>query len=389
MAFYFQRQDYFKLDERINKEVYQRFDVKAERDDWGAILNLNFTGGKNNFSIGGEFKNGSVNGGDHYVTSPDKVLNKGTMTFISFFVQDEFSFIRDIFWLQLALRYDNAYFHKGEFNAIGDNVTDFNTYNGKLKNNRWTHYSPRVALRVNPSPDFSVYLSYSQGFRASILDDLCRSGWMWVGPKIANPDLGPETLDNYEIGGNIRFWKNISIAPSLYYAKGKDFLYYIATGEKMWGKRDIYQRQNISEVEVKGTEVDVNYASGIGLNVNLNYSFNDSRIKKFKENPELNDKILTYAPKHQVKGTVMWLGGILDVTLCGRYKTKQYTTEDNLSSISGFSTWDLRVAKWLWGRRFYVSGEVLNIFDNRHMNTKDYISIGRLFNVKIAINVSK
>lgn len=80
----------------------------------------------------------------------------------------------------------------------------------------------------------------------------------------------------------------------------------------------------------------MNYASGIGLNVNLNYSFNESRIKKFKENPELNNKILTYAPKHQVKGTVMWLGGILDVTLCGRYKTKQYTTENNLSSIPGF-----------------------------------------------------
>lgn len=386
-AVYFQRQDYFKLDERLNKDVYQRFDVKAKRDDWGAILNLNFTGKNNHFSIGGEFKNGSVDGGDHYVTSPDKVLNRGTMTFISMFAQEEFSFIRDKFWLQVALRYDNARFHDGNFEAKGENVSDFNNYNGKLKSNRWTHFSPRVALRVNPNANVSGYVSYSQGFRASILDDLCRSGWMWVGPKIANPDLGPETLDNYEIGGTFRFLKNVSIAPSLYYAKGKDFLYYIATGEKMWGKRDIYQRQNISKVEVKGAEVDVDYTSRVGLNVNLNYSFNESKIKKFKENQALNDKTLTYAPKHQVKGTVMWLGGFVDVTLCGRYKSKQYTTEDNLSTISGFTTWDMRVGKWFWGRKCHVSGEVLNIFDNRHMNTKDYISVGRLFNVKFAINI--
>lgn len=389
IAFYFQRQDYFKLDERINKDIYQRFDVKSHRDDWGGILNLNFTTDKNNFSIGAEFKNGSVDGGDYYVTSPDKVLNKGTMTFISVFAQEEFSFIQDKFWLQLALRYDNAHFHKGKFEAIGDNVADFNNYNGKLKSNRWTHYSPRVALRVNPNPYITGYLSYSQGFRASILDDLCRSGWMWIGPKIANPDLGPETLDNYEIGGTFHVLKNLSLAPSLYYAKGKDFLYYIATGEKMWGKRDIYQRQNISKVEVKGAEFDINYTSKIGLNANLNYSFNESKVKKFKENPELNNKILTYAPKHQVKGTIMWLGGFLDITLCGRYKTQQYTTEDNQSSIPGFSTWDIRASRWFGHNRFYIGGEIINIFDNRHMNTKDYISVGRLFNIKLAVNISK
>jgi len=388
LALYFQRQDYFKLDERMSKEIYQRFDVKSHRDDRGAILNLNFTTDNNTFSIGAEFKNGSVDGGDHYVTSPDKVLNNGTMTFISVFAQEEFSFIRNIFWLQLAWRYDNAHFHKGRFEAIGENVSDFNTYNEKLKNNRWTHYSPRIALRVNPTPNLSGYISYSQGFRASILDDLCRSGWMWVGPKIANPDLGPETLDNYEIGGTFKIWKNISLAPSLYYAKGKDFLYYIATGEKMWGKRAVYQRRNVSEVAVKGAECDVNYTSGTGLNINLNYSFNESQIKQFDENPELKHKILTYAPKHQVKGTVMWLGGFLDVTLCGRYKTKQYTAENNLSSIPGFSTWDIRLSKWFKNNKFHASGEILNVFDNRHMNTKDYISSGRLFNIKLAINIS-
>ena len=388
-ALYFQRQNYFRLDERMKNEAYQRFDVKSDRDEWGAMLNLRFARQHNDLSVGGEYKNGSVDGGDYYVTSPDKVLNKGTMTFVSVFIQDELSFLQKKFWLQLALRYDNAYFHNGRFEAIGDLVADFDTYNGKLKSNRWQHLSPRAALRYNPNKYISVYLSYSQGFRASILDDLCRSGWMWIGPKIANPDLGPETLDNYEIGGTFQILKNLSVSPAVYYAKGKDFLYYVATGEKMWGKRDIYQRQNISKIDMKGAEVDLNYRPVNGLNLNLNYTYNEPKIQKFAERPELSNKILTYAPKHLVKGSLLWTGGIADIMIRGRYKTKQFTSEDNSTYIPGFSVWDIQVSRWFFQHRFYAGGEILNLFDNRHMNTKDYISAGRLMNIKLAFNINK
>ncbi|MDE6452087.1 MAG: TonB-dependent receptor, partial [Odoribacter sp.] len=258
-ALYFQRQDYFRLDERIKNENYQRFDVKSHRDDWGAILHVRHGGKHNELAVGGELKNGSINGGDYYVTSPDEVLNKGTMTIVSLFVQDEVKFWREHFWLQVAVRYDNAFFHKGLFQTSGDNVADFNGYNGRLKNNRWEHFSPRAALRFNPVKAVSVYFSYSQGFRASILDDLCRSGWMWVGPKIANPELGPEQLDNYEIGGTFWLTPRLSFSPSFYYARGRDFLYYVATGEKMWGRMDIFRRENVSKVDMKGIEADLDF----------------------------------------------------------------------------------------------------------------------------------
>lgn len=224
---------------------------------------------------------------------------------------------------------------------------------------------PRVALRYNPTRAISAYISYSQGFRASILDDLCRSGWMWVGPKIANPELGPEQIDNYEIGGTFRLTKNLSFSPSLYYAKGKDFLYYVTTGEKMWGKRDIFQRQNVSKVDVKGIEADLNYIPFNGLKINLNYSYNNPKVKDFKEKPELNNKILTYAPKNQIKGYVLWTGGIADVMFRGRYKSKQYTTEDNSAAIDGFTIWVHRYqmvfrppALCRWGNHQYVRQQI-------------------------------
>lgn len=385
-AVYFQRQDYFKLDERLKGDDYQRFDVKSHRDDWGAILHLRLSGKHNDLAIGGELKNGSIDGGDHYVTSPDEVLNKGTIRILSVFAQDELNLFNQKIWLQLALRYDNAYFHDGWFEANGENVSDFNTYNGKLKNNRWEHFSPRASLRFNPTDAVSFYASYSQGFRASILDDLCRSGWMWVGPKIANPELGPEQIDNYEVGATFWLGKKLSLSPSFYYAKGKDFLYYVATGEKMWGKRDIYQRQNISRVDVKGVEADLNFTPVNGLKINVNYSYNDPKVKDFKEKPELNNKTLTYAPKNQVKGYILWTGGFLDVMVRGRYKSKQYTAEDNSTAIDGFTIWDAQISKWFFHHHLNIGGEIINIFNNRHMNTKDYMSAGRLMNVKLAVS---
>ncbi len=311
------------------------------------------------------------------------------MTFFSVFAQDELNFWKERFWLQLALRYDNAFFHKGWFEASGENVTDFNSYNGTLNNNRWDNFSPRIALRYNPISAVSVYLSYAQGFRASILDDLCRSGWMWVGPKIANPRLGPEKINNYEIGGKFQLRPNLTLSPAFYYAKGKDFLYYVATGEKLWGKIDTYQRQNISKVELKGLEADLDYIPISGLRININYSYNHTAIKDFDKKPELNGKALTYAPKHQIKGYLLWTGKTIDAMIRGRYKTKQYTTEDNASSIDGFGVWDAQLSKRFFRNRLYVSGEILNIFNNRHMNTKDYRSAGRLANIKLAVNINK
>lgn len=157
----------------------------------------------------------------------------------------------------------------------------------------------------------------------------------------------------------------------------------------MWGKRDIFQRRNISKVDVKGIEADLNYTPVNNLKINLNYSYNDAKIKDFKEQPELNDKLLTYAPKHQVKGYILWTGGIVDAMFRGRYKSKQYTSEDNSTAIKGFAIWDAQLSKWLFRHRLYVSGEIINIFNNRHMNTKEYMSAGRLMNIKLAVNINR
>ena len=100
---------------------------------------------------------------------------------------------------------------------------------------------------------------------------------------------------------------------------------------------------------------------------------NDDKLKDLAEIGlmELNNKILTYAPKNQIKGYVLWTGGITDVMFRGRYKSKQYTTEDNSAAIDGVTIWDAQVSKRFFGQRLFVGGEIIYMFYTRQMNTKD------------------
>lgn len=389
LALYFFRRNFYRVDERIRKGQYVRIDTRSLDRDWGGIASFSFTGKHNHFTAGGEYRQGSLNGRDQYTESPDRTANRGSMAFISLFAQDEISLFQNLFWLQWAVRYDHVRFYKGYYDTEGEHAAAFEEYSGPLESNRWENYSPRIALRFNPLPKLSLYLSFSQGFKAAMLDDLCRSGQIWIGPKIANPTLGPEKLDNYEIGGHARLGKYLAIDASFYYARGKDFLYYIRTGKQLWDGRDLYRRENISGIRMKGAEMELTYALPGRLRLHLNYTYNQSRIRHFRNQPEYNGKRLTYAPLQQVKGSLSWTTRFLELTLRGQYKTKQYTDEENKASLPAFSVWDVQVCRWLFHRRLRLSADVTNLFNTRSMNTRDTRSTGRLLNLRMALHISK
>ncbi len=383
---YYQKERYFKLDERINGDNYQRFDVRANRKDLGLLFNSWYDFNFNRLSLGGEMRGGSVNGGDYYKTGSDTVLNSGDLDIYSFYLRNEQRLFDDKLWLQLALRFDYAQFHSGEFWAKGSGVQSFSNYNGELQEKSWHKFSPNLSIRYTPSDKLTAYFTYGRGFRASILDDLCRSGWMWIGPKIANPELGPEFVDNFEFGATIRMGR-FTFDKSFYYGIGHDFLYYVPTGEKIYGKRDIFIRKNISKVEFYGGESAITYDNHNGLYMNLNYSLSISKIVKATWNNDLRGKQLTYAPKFMLKFYTLWSGRLGEASFKATYKSKQYVTEDNSQYVAGFVMCDLAVAKWFWGRTFGLRGEVLNIFDRKETNSPDYLSPGRLFNLKIMLNI--
>lgn len=384
---FYQREDYFMINERMRGEHYVRFDVDSERDDRGLTLDLFREAGPNHtITAGLDAKIGSVDGGDFYQTSSDKVINKGSMRFFAGYLQDEISLSDNRLNIQMGLRYDNVRFYDGYFEAAGDEVRDFATYNGELASNSWSTLSPRIALRYTPGRTMSGFISYGRGFRASILDDLSRSGWMWIGPKVANPQLGPETLDNLEAGMDIRPHWRWNISPTVFYSLGHDFLYYVATGEMLWDSRPIYRRENVSSVRIGGTELDMEYYASDQLSLFASYSLHHSEILAFEERTELEGNRLTYAPRHQLKGSIQWRNRFADIGLTVLYKSQQFASDDNTVEIEPYATVDVMFSRSLLDD-IIASIEIINLLDNRHMENLYNRSPGRLFTVKIGYDL--
>jgi iron complex outermembrane recepter protein len=375
---FYQKEDYFKLDERMRGGDYSRFDVKSDRIDKGAVLNLsNQISGSNKLVYGAEARFGSVDGGDYYFTSPDSVVNKGKLDTYALYLQDEQKLFDEKLSLNIGVRFDHARFHGGSYFSTDGSWTG---YLPELKDHFWSAVSPRVGITYQMSDNSRLFSSWSRGFRASILDDLCRSGWMWVGPKIANPDLGPEKIDNFEMGADVAINKNIKLAPTVFYARGRDFLYYVATGDSLWGKRPVYQRQNITEVRIFGFEVRSSANLGNHIQVFANYNFTHSKIGKFEKDPPLEGKMLKYSPKNQAKAGIIWTNQLLSVSFASVYKDKQFTTDDNSGFIEPYITFDAKLSKALT-ENFSAYAEIRDIFNNRHNDSEYFLSPGRLITI--------
>ncbi len=379
LSLYYQMEHYYDVNEKI-KTIYSRYDVNSYRQDVGALFSISRDLSENNTLTGGfEWKQGSIEGGDYYQTTPyDTVYNEGKIRTIAGYIQDEYAFFNNKVRLIAGLRYDRVTFTEGYFYT-----TDPWEDTPELKDHTWSEFSPRLGLRFNFVPEVSAYLSYAHGFRASILDDLTRTGWMWVGPKYANPELGPESINNYEAGIDVKPVVNMKISASAYFAKGDDMLYYVSTGDSIFG-RPIYIRENVTSITMKGVEIELNYELLNRVNLLASYYYTDSKIDAFAERPELVDKQLTYSPKHTASVALLWRSKIMDINIRGLYKSEQYGNDDNTEIIDSYITFDLQLSRSI-RQNFFVSLDIQDVFDNRHMETTEYISPGRVITGRIAV----
>lgn len=395
---FFQREDYFRVSERgIPGQNYSRFNVESDRDDMGVTLDLfHDASGTHSLTGGMEFRLGSIDGGDFYQTSDDEVINRGKMSFLAGYLQDEISMFDRRLHLLLGLRYDYVTFFDGYFRSTdgvmfrGEPLAGYNDDN--IKSNRWSTFSPRIALRYNPSEILSGYVSYARGFRASILDDLSRTGIFRGRIKIANPQLGPETLDNVEVGLDVRPSWRLSFSPTLFYSHGNDFLYFVsyetADGSQVW------RRANVSSVRMGGAELDARYFISDALTLTGSYTYYLSEILSFPDNPELEGKELTYTPRHQARAMLQWRNPIADLGLSVHYKGSQFSSDDNNAGgdgnpeIDAWTTFDLMVT-----RRFMdsltASIQVIDVLDNRYLETIDMMSPGRMIHLSLSYDFTR
>jgi len=402
--FYIQ-ENYKKQNEYMKDASYTLYDVDSKRKDMGLLFTASHDLGKyNNVTAGFDLKQGSVDASDVYYTSTDKVNNAGKMNFYAAFAQDEIKLWKEKVKIIAGLRYDYASFFDGKFDIENPSVamSYMTIYQiPSIETADWSALSPKLSLQYEFNKQTRTYLSFSQGFRPSVLDDMCRSGKIKGGFKVANPKLKPEFITNYEWGMDASPWEKLHVAASVYYSTGKDFMYYVSTGKSIdlgYSVSPVYECKNISKVEIYGAEAEVNYDLTQGLSIFANYTYTHSKIKKFtvtdpEVDADLTGKYLTNVAPNLFTAGFNWNNRMVNVSAFYRFTDQMWINDSNgyddkylLSyKYPSYSTIDVKVSKILF-KHYSIGVNIQNLTDQKYYDSKAYVCPGRFITGELAIH---
>lgn len=395
LAFYQYEKEYKQSESMsTNSGKYKLSDRDSDKADYGLWMNAtSYLSDRNILTYGIDLKRGAVSVDNIYKTSTDEIFYKGTLDFYAVFIQDEWKLVNEKLLLAGGIRMDFSNYYNGQLTVNNPTAnTGFDAaFEEQFPSSHWQAFSPKLALKYHMNNRHSVYVSYSKGFMPPKLDDLSKSGKIRKGFKLANPELGPEYLTNYEFGSHLVFLNKLDLAASIYYSLGHEFQYFVGTGDSIdTGGGDalqpIYQRQNITSVEVLGMEVSTKYQLFNKLGLTLNYTFNHSVIKDFDrpktEEKDIKGNYLIEVPKHMVYAGINWENKFFRANITYNYIGSQWYDDENTTLIKAYQIVDLRISKDFL-THINAALTIQNLFDDAYIDRKGYLSPGRFITAEI------
>lgn len=397
---FYLNEDYKRISEYY-KDDYTFYKVLSERVDLGALSSVSYDL-KNQVITGGiDLKQGSVDAKDVYYTSTDIVYNRGKMNTLGLFVQDEIKLLNEKLKVIAGLRFDYANFFDGGFeieNPTAETTFMLSYQNDNLSKNSWDAFSPKLSVQYEFSKDYRIYTSYAKGFRPAVLDDMCRSGRIKGGFKVADPGIQPEYLSNFELGADARFFQRLRTSVSAYYSLGDDFMYYVNTGDSIdlgFGLRPIIKASNISEVEIFGFEFEANYLLTEQIVFNTNYAYSHSQIKKFTplnvtDPVDLTGKALSDVPSQSASASISWRNKIINTSLNLKYTGNRWVNDLNQvdeiildDKYPSYTTIDLKLSRSF--KMIFTTLSIQNILDTKFYDSKGAVCPGRFITLELGI----
>ncbi len=393
LSVFYNREDYKKVNEFM-KDDYTYYKVLSTRTDFGGLFSFQYQGIRGHRIVSGlDIRNGAVDAYDKYYTSTDIVYNKGALGSFGLFVQDEIRMMKEQFRIQGGLRFDYARFSDGFFDIEAPTgETEFmNAYITKdFKGEPWHDISPRISFQYVPDTKSRLFLQFAHGFRAPVLDDMCRSGRMRGGFKVINPDLKPEKLNTLEFGADYAFSKSIRTHLSCYYSAGNDFQYYVGTGDSLnlgFGLRPVLIRDNISQVRIAGLEFSAEISLWKGLSLEAGYGLNSSVIQEYTPlNPldqmDLSGNVLSEVPRHLASAYLRYVHPFVQLGVGVKYNGSRYVNDQNTyddivlaDQYPDYWTVDVKLTKEI--NRFFISLSVQNLTDQLFYDSRGAVCPGR------------
>jgi iron complex outermembrane recepter protein len=386
---YWQNEYYYNQNEALNNFTeYKLMETFSNKDDEGILIYVNRKLFKTHeFTFGSDIKSGGVDASDIYRTSTDEISYAGRFNSYALFVQDEFPFLNKHFSIVTGLRLDDAEFLKGSQSVKNPTAaTGFEkSYSENFKTNSWINLSPKIAIQYNLNKKAKPYISFSTGFRPANIDDLCKSGKISKGFRLANPDLKPESVYNYEGGLNYIDSGKFTLNMAVYYSDGIDFMYLVNTGalyESADGTiKPVFKRENVSNVHILGAEIGTHFYVTKKIMVFAGYTYNNSKIANFEThdtayNSNLTGKFLMETSPHMANAGITWQNKYLNSSVLFNYFSSQFLDEINALKTDPYTTVDLKLSKNFY-KKLNIYIDIQNLFNVRYIDRKGRYSLGR------------
>jgi len=327
-------------------------------------------GSRTKFTLGAAYKEASWDYDDEYVASARDVGAEGKQQFISPFANLDFRFLTDNLILNLGARYDWIETSDGA-NWDSQGSAGKPAYDNTFDSNTEGSFSPKLGVAWHPDEKTTLRASGGKGFRAPSLFELykvhVRGGGTYY--REANPDLGPEEIWSYDMGVERFLTDSLWGRLTFYQSFAKDYIGDRLTGIGTFagGKtRYEYQLDNISEVDIYGFEMELEWCALPDFTLFANYTHNISEVTEDEENAALEGNYLPNDPRHQVHFGFRYQNTkIVNVAMTGNYYADIYFDNENTLQESGYFTVDASVSCRFFDRfKAYLNAE--NLFDEEY-----------------------
>ncbi|QHG90555.1 TonB-dependent receptor [Sulfurimonas sp. CVO] len=345
-----------------------KYKDEGETSDYGATLQYTLPLGNHIITTGLEGKKSSAEKIDTYLSNSATITTEGKQDYYAFFGQDEW-FINEKFIVNIGARLDYYKNHGGKmYDEVNNVYTDHATKS-------FNAFSPKIGLVYHLTENTSIRTSIGKAFRAPTVSDLYRDWISYEKVYAGNANLDPETVISYEIGVDQKIG-NGNIHITAYRSDAEDFIYSIDPLDP--SSTNYKEKTNVGEVEIQGIEFEADYAFTDAWKLLANYTYNESKIKKFEANSALEGKYLTYVPKNKASVSIEYMNpNFINIVASGRYVGKRYSDDMNSesSAYESYTLYDLKLSRKITkNSQFEVS--VDDLFDKGYIEY--YNSPGRV-----------
>lgn len=300
----------------------------------------------------------------------------GKLRTVSLYTQDKWA-ITDKLTAYIGGRYDRFEKYGGYYHFTRQGTGHEGTYDSAS----YSQFSPKLSLEYAQNDSTNFYISYGRSFNPPQLYQLYRSGLIITSMYKGNPNLKPETTDNWELGVKKQIGDATTITADVFKAKTKNYI----TGVEITDPDYQKSYENVGKADTKGFELAINHTFNPQWSSYMNYTWQIGTLNETGKAEKPNYDI----PRHLFHMGVTYTNNPWTVSLDGVFTSARNdpTVKSSPELYTGrFGSYDpyflLNLdSNYQFNKNVSAQFSIYNIF-NREFYDKE-VTAGRTYNVSV------